>query len=119
MSRTGTRPTIDAVPNIRCMSVALTPEQEAACRNAIMPIPIVRAAHVAEASSSMSTVLPLIVIIDEKMPKADRDAMAEFIMACGAEVVALDPSLVGKGLAKRLLDAIVIAERRRMGAPGL
>lgn len=118
MSRLGGRPTVDGVPNLRCMTVALTPEQEEACRNAIMPIPLSRAGTVMEACASMSTVLPLVVIIDEKMSRADRDAMSEFITACGAELVPLEQGLAGKALAKRLLDAIVVAERRRMGSGG-
>jgi hypothetical protein len=99
------------------MTVGLTPEQEDACRSAIMPIPLTRAQTVADACASMSTVLPLIVIVDEKMPRPDVDAMGEFITACGAELVPLDHALAGKALAKRLLDAIVVAERRRMGRP--
>jgi hypothetical protein len=98
------------------MTVGLTSEQEEACRIAIMPIPLSRSRTAMEACASMSTVLPLVVIIDETMPRSEREAMSEFITACGAELVPLEHGLAGKALAKRLLDAIVVAERRRMGS---
>lgn len=107
---------MDGVANIRCMTVGLTSEQEEACRNAIVPIPLTRARDVKEACSSMSTVLPLIVIVDETLPRADREAMSEFITACGAELVTLERGAV-TGLSRRLLDAIVVAERRRVATP--
>ncbi len=109
-------PTIDGVTNLRCMTVGLTPEQEAACRAAIMPVPVVRLQTVAEACSSMSTVLPLVVIVDEEISQKDRDALAEFTTACGAELVTLERNLSGNTHGKRLFDAIIVAERRRMGA---
>jgi hypothetical protein len=97
------------------MLVGLTPEQEAACKHAVVPVPVVRANDVSDACASMSTVLPLVVVVDEGISDADREALTEFTTACGAELVTLEQPPVG-GYAKRLFDALVVAERRRVGA---
>lgn len=110
------RPTIDGVPNLHCMVVAVSAEQEDACREAIVPVPVVRAASVRDACTSMSTVLPLAVVVDEGISDADRDALTEFTTACGAEIVTIERTPVASVLAKRLFDAIIVAERRRVGA---
>jgi hypothetical protein len=66
----------------------------------------------------MSTVLPLVVVVDEGMPDADREELAEFTTACGAEIVTLEHDPVGSGYAKRIFDALIVAERRRIGVRG-
>lgn len=117
-SSIGTR-TIDGARVLRCMVVGVSPEQEEACRRAIMPIEIVRSGDVREACASMSMVLPLIVVVDESMPDADRAALMDITTACGAELVTLDASSSGgKAFASLLLDAVRVAERRRIGAGG-
>lgn len=113
MSRSiGTR-TIDGASSLRCMVVGLTPAQEASCRTAILPVEVVSRPNVREACASMSTVLPLVVIVDEAMSEGDRTTLAEMTTACGAEIVVLESSPVA--LSKRLLDALTLAERRRLG----
>jgi hypothetical protein len=105
--------TIDGAVVLRCMVVGLTAEQEQACRRAIVPVEVVRSPDVREACASMSTVLPLLVIVDEEISDADRSALSEFTTACGAEIVTVERTPAG--VAARLLDALRIAERRRMG----
>ncbi len=107
--------TIDGASMLRCMAVSLTPQQEDAVRRAIVPVEIVRRADVKEASSSMSTVLPLVVVIDEGMSTADRTTLSEMATACGAEIVAIEHTPSGPQFAARLLDALRVAERRRLG----
>ena len=113
MAKAGTR-TIDASSSVRCMVVDLTPEQETACRRALFPVEFVRATGVREACTIMSVVLPLLVIVDEAISDADRLALAEFTTACGAEIVMVERTPTA--IASRLLEALRVAERRRLGA---
>lgn len=103
---------------LRCMVVGLTPEQTEACRRAIMPVEVVPMRGVREACASMSTVLPLVVIVDDNISDADRSALSEFTTACGAEIVPMENAPLAKGFSSRLLDALRVAERRRLGARG-
>lgn len=107
--------TVDGLPNLRCLVVGLTAEQEEACKRAVVPVRIVRARDIPDACSSMSTVLPLLVVVDEGITESDREALAEFTTACGAEIVTIEQRPVG-AYAKRLFDALIVAERRRLGA---
>ena len=109
---------MDRAPLLRCMVVGLTAEQEEACRRALVPVEIVRSGDVRQACASMSTVLPLIVVVDEGLSDSDRSTLVEFTTACGAEIVTLDASAGGKAFATRLLDALGVAERRRIIARG-
>jgi hypothetical protein len=97
------------------MVVGLSPEQEAVCRGAITPVEVVRAAGVREACASMSTVLPLIVIVDERLPDADRTAIREMATACGAEIVWAPQAVTAKSFGEKLLAALRVAELRRLG----
>jgi hypothetical protein len=65
----------------------------------------------------MSTVLPLIIIVDEQaITDAERTALRDMATACGAEVVVLDEGVaVSKSFTSKLLDALRVAERRRLG----
>ncbi|MBX3262850.1 MAG: hypothetical protein KF782_24435 [Labilithrix sp.] len=110
--------TIDGASILRAMSVGLTPEQESACRRALVPVEVVRAADVRSACATMSMVLPLVVIVDEAISEADRAELAELTTACGAEIVALARAPAGTGYAEHLLEAVRVAERRRVGARG-
>ncbi|HVH47853.1 MAG TPA: hypothetical protein VM925_36210 [Labilithrix sp.] len=100
------------------MVVGLTAEQEAACRDAIAPVEIVRGGDVREACASMSTVLPLVVVVDDDISEADHADLAEFATACGAELVTVPRTVTGKGFGARLFEALRIAERRRLGVHG-
>lgn len=100
------------------MVVALTPEQEEACRRAIVPVEIIHVDDVRQACASMSTVLPLVVVIDEAISDADRSSLSEMATACGAEIVTAEPTNFGKAFSARLLEAVRIAERRRLGMRG-
>jgi hypothetical protein len=111
--------TIDGASMLRCMAVALTPEQQDAVRRAIVPVEIVLRADVREASTSMSTVLPLVVVVDVGMPEADRHALSEMATACGAEIVSIEHTPSGPQFAARLLEALRVAERRRLGMRGV
>jgi hypothetical protein len=110
--------TIDGAAMLRCMVVGLTPEQEEACRRAIVPVEIVRSGDVRQACASMSTVLPLVVVVDEGISDADRQALSEMSTACGAEIVVIEHTPTAKGYATQLLDALRVAERRRLGMGG-
>ena len=100
---------------MRCMVVGLTPEQQEACRKAVVPVEIVRAQTVGEACASMSTLLPLLVVVNETMSEKDRADLTEFTTACGAELVVIGSAWLTNTFASHLLDAIRIAERRRHG----
>jgi hypothetical protein len=115
MGRSATARTIDGISTLRCMIVGLTPEQETACRRAIVPVEVVARKDVAEACASMSLLLPLVVIIDESLPDADRQTLSEMTTACGAEIVTIDRNPEGREFTSRLLDAFRVAERRRLG----
>ena len=97
------------------MAVALAPDQLEACRRAMVPVEVVACADAREASTSMSTILPLVVVVHEAMSDVDRSTITDMATACGAEVVTIDAGLVGKSFSARLLDAVRIAERRRLG----
>jgi hypothetical protein len=101
------------------MVVALTPDQEESCRGAIVPVEIVRASTVRDACVSMSSVLPLLVVVDAAISDADRSSLSEMTTACGAEIVTIESGsdATGKAFATRLLDALRVAELRRLGAP--
>ncbi len=100
------------------MVVGLTREQEEACRRAILPIEIVRHDDVRTACAAMSTVLPLVVVVDEGLQDVDRAALVELTTACGAELVTIDPAAMARGraFAIQLLEAVRVAERRRLVA---
>jgi hypothetical protein len=99
------------------MVVGLSPEQIEACRRALVPVQTIPVPTVREACSSMSTVLPLVVIVDEgEISDADRTALGDMATACGAEIVAVEEGTsVSKGFTGKLLDALRVAERRRLG----
>ena len=97
------------------MVIGLTQEQEEQCRKAIVPVEVVPSRDVREACAVMSTVLPLVVVVDDVISDADRAQLSEITTACGAEVVTLSDALSGKGMAATLLEALRIAERRRLG----
>ena len=107
--------TIDGAQSLRCMIVGLSPEAEAACRRAIVPVEVVKKPDVREACASMSTVLPLIVVVDEGISDTDRSSLADMALACGAEVVLAAPTPAREQLSALLLDALRVAERRRLG----
>ena len=108
--------TIDGAHSLRCMIVGLSPEQEDACRKAIVPVEVVKKPDVREACASMSTVLPLIVVVDEDISDADRSTLADMALACGAEVVMAAHTPAREQFSALLLDALRVAERRRIGA---
>lgn len=82
-----------------------------------MPIEIVRHEDARAACASMSTVLPLVVVIDESLADEDRSALVELATACGAELVTLEAtSNDSRAFASRLLEALRVAERRRIVA---
>jgi len=97
------------------MLVRLTADQEEACRRAIMPVEVIRVGDIRGACASMSTVLPLVVVVDEAISDADRSALMEFTTACGAELFTLERAPTLSGLGSRIFEAMRIAERRRLG----
>ncbi len=106
---------MDGVSMMRCMVVGLSREQEDACRHAIVPVEIVRIANVHDGCATMSTVLPLVVVVDESMSEGDRASLGEMASACGAEIVVAPHVPDNKVFASSLLDAVRAAERRRFG----
>ncbi len=104
---------MDGAAVLRCMTVALTPGQEAACRQAIVPVELVTFKNVVEACKAMATVLPLVVAVDLEMLEADRVTLGELASACGAELFDVEPSPAGKEFTLRILDALTRGERRR------
>ena len=107
--------TIDGAQSLRCMTVGLSPAQEAACRRAIVPVEVVKKPDVREACASMSTVLPLIVVVDEDISDTDRSTLADMAVACGAELVTAAHTPAMDQFGALLLDALRVAERRRLG----
>lgn len=95
------------------MAVRLTPDQEKAVRRAIVPVEVVSFASVSEACAAMSTVLPLVVLLDDKTSDDDRHALADLAVACGTEVCDVEAVPDGRDFALRILDALTRAERRR------
>lgn len=100
---------------LRCMTVALSPDQAEACRRAIVPVEVVQLQDAREACAAMSTVLPLVVVIHETISDSDRTTVFDMASACGAEVVTAIEGDLGKGFAAALLEALRVAERRRLG----
>lgn len=110
----GTR-TMDGGRVLRALFVGLDAQQEAECRRAIVPVEVVKADTFRDACSSMSTVLPLIVVTDEGISDADRSTLSDMTTACGAELVLASRPAAAGPLATLLLDALRRAERRRLG----
>lgn len=121
MKRVGAE-TIDGSATYHCLAVGLTDEQAQACAMAILPVKVIRSDDVMDACSRMSTVLPLIVLVDESMSAAEERTLAEYASACGAEIVGVPASIErsalvpGGPLARRFLDALRTAEMRRFRA---
>lgn len=107
--------TIDGARALRALFVGLDAQQEDACRRAIVPVEIVKAETVLEACSSMSTVLPLVVVTDEGISETDRSTLSDMATACGAELVLTPRTVAVAPLNASLLDALRRAERRRLG----
>jgi hypothetical protein len=97
------------------MTVALSPAQFEAVRRAIVPVKVVPSRDVRDACASMSTILPLVVVVDEDISDADRVAVSEMATACGAEIVTLETTPTDSLVTTRVLEALRIAERRRLG----
>ena len=95
------------------MAVGLTSDQEKAVRRAIVPVEVVPFATASEACTAMSTVLPLVVLVDDQATDDDRHALGDLAVACGAEVCEVEAAPDGRDFALRLLDALTRAERRR------
>jgi hypothetical protein len=66
----------------------------------------------------MSTILPLLVVVDEAISDTDRTSLSEMSTACGAEIVMAGHGSLDKPFAAKLLEALRVAERRRFGARG-
>lgn len=113
MSRSFGARTMDGASVLRCMTVALTPGQEAAIRKAIVPVEMVPFTSVPEACKSMGSVLPLVVAVDNEMTDADRTTLSELASACGAELFDVEEAPEGREFTLRILDAISRGERRR------
>ncbi|MBX3230954.1 MAG: hypothetical protein KIT84_36455 [Labilithrix sp.] len=105
--------TMDGAAVLRCLSVGLSADQLTAVRRAIVPVEVVPFATAAEACTAMSTVLPLVVVVDDATTEADRTALSDVAIACGAELFDVEPAPEGKEFSLRLLDALTRAERRR------
>src|SRR5689334_4889065 len=101
MARSVGSRTIDGASLLRCMAVGLSPEQETACRRAIVPVEVVPEKDVRSACASMSTVLPLIIVVDEALSEPDRASLAEMATACGAEIVTASHTLPTKAFAEK------------------
>jgi len=105
--------TMDGAQMLRCMTVALSAAQESACRHAIVPVELVAFATVPDACKVMSTVLPLVVVVDAGMADADHTQISELAQACGAELFDVEAAPAGREFTLRLLEALARAERRR------
>lgn len=117
MARSIQARTLDGTSIPRFMIVGLSAEQEAACRKAVVPVELVVFGNVTDACKAMSTVLPLVVAVDEGMSEADRAALSELAGACGADLFDVEAAPAGREFTFRVLDAIGQAERRRFKAP--
>lgn len=104
---------MDGAAIARCMTVALTADQESACRKAIVPVELVACATVADAVKAMATVLPLVVAVADTMDEADRTSITEVAQAVGAELFDVEAAPGGQAFQRRILDALTSAERRR------
>jgi len=104
---------MDGTSTVRCMTVGLSDDQQHACRLSIMPVELVRFRTAAEACKAMSTVLPLIVAVDEHVTEQERADLAELAEACGAELALVATEPVLSTFAPVLIAALGRAERRR------
>jgi len=95
------------------MLVALDDAEAKRCTVAVRPLQPVRVANIAEACAKMSAVFPLVVVLPEAMLPAETAELTELATACGAELVAVGPSVDERTLGERLLDAVRKAESRR------
>jgi hypothetical protein len=113
MGRGALRKTVDGSVSYRCLCVSLDDALASACAAAIVPVEVVRASSVGDACARMSTVLPLIVVVEETMSADDRRTLAEYASACAAETVAIARDAKGAELTRLLLDALRTAELKR------
>lgn len=100
------------------MVVGFDPARVEECRRALGPVEAIPAADVKEACKMMSTVLPLVVLVDDAMKEADRVVLAEMTVACGAEILFVRhgrDDISANTFTTKLLDALRVAERRRLG----
>jgi hypothetical protein len=107
--------TFDGTVSYHCLAVGLSEAQAQACATALLPIKIVRVDDVVDACARMSTVLPLVVAVDEGMSGPEQRTLREYADPCGAEIVAIPSD--ERELARRLLDGLRAAERRRYRSP--
>ena len=107
--------TMERGMSLRCMLVGLGDAQAATCASALMPIMMVRFAGATEASASMSTVLPLMVVAARSLGDASLAELADIAETCAAELFVLeDPS--PPDVVQRLHDTLRRADNRRSGA---
>jgi hypothetical protein len=100
------------------MVVGFDPPRLEECRRALVPVEAIAAADVKEACKMMSTVLPLVVLVDDALGDADRAQLAEMSTACGAEILVVrhgHDDISTNKFTSKLLDALRVAERRRLG----
>ena len=105
--------TLDTTAIFRCLLVGLEDAQAKACKEALAPVIAVRAETVERACAQMAEVLPLVVIVDCQLALTLGD-LSDYATACGAEIVVVDRTASRDALAKSLLDAVRVAEARRV-----
>ncbi len=118
MARSVGSRTIDGSSHLRCMVVGFDPARLDECRRALAPVEAIPAADVKEACKMMSTVLPLVVLVDDGLGDADRAALSDMSVACGAEILFVHrgrDDISANAFTSKLLDALRVAERRRLG----
>jgi hypothetical protein len=100
------------------MVVGFDPPRLEECRRALVPVEAIPVADVKEACKMMSTVLPLVVLVDDGLGEGDRASLAEMSVACGAEILFVRhgrDDISANAFTSKLLDALRVAERRRLG----
>ncbi len=94
------------------MLVGLDDPTARECSQLLRPLVCVRVADVKEACAKLSEVLPLIVLVDERIAKSPE--LVEIVGACAAELVPIGPRFDRDALSLKLLDSIRKAEDRRI-----
>jgi hypothetical protein len=109
-----TTKTVDFTNVLTIVVVGLAEADVDACRRAVHPLEVVRTSTAAQACEEIVRRRPLVVVMSRTLPAPDQTSLGETCLACGSEVITLRSFDDAQVLRTTMLEAIRIADKRRI-----
>ena len=113
--RSELKKTMQGVTSLRCMLVGVSEPHAAVCASALIPFEMIPAAGAKEACATMSTVLPVIVVVARSIGEGAVAEVCDLAETCAAEVYVLDEP-PPQDVVKQLHETLRRADKRRLRA---